>query len=62
MFDHKTSLTGRLTDAVDLIIEFATLGEYGLEPTDRPARPCETRSRPRASGQTAPSPRRALVK
>jgi hypothetical protein len=62
MFDHKTSLTGRLTDAVDLIIEFATLGEYGLEPTDHPAaRPCETRRRP-LSGQSRQAPRRVLAK
>lgn len=33
MFDSKTNITGRLTDAVDLMIDFATLGEYGLEPT-----------------------------
>ena len=31
MFDCKQTLTGRLTDAVDLLIDFATLGEYGLE-------------------------------
>lgn len=34
-------------DAVDLAIDFATLGEYGLEPVgvDRPAKPCEARRR-----------------
>ena len=31
MFDSKTTLAARLTDAVDLLIDFATLGEYGLE-------------------------------
>ena len=45
MFDSKTSLTGRLTDAVDLLIDFATLGEYGMEPVERPAASCESRHR-----------------
>jgi hypothetical protein len=45
MFDSKTSLTGRLTDAVDLLIDFATLGEYGMEPAERPGTSCESRHR-----------------
>jgi hypothetical protein len=46
MFDtKKTSVTARLADAADLAIDFATLGEYGLEPVGPPARPCETRHR-----------------
>jgi hypothetical protein len=45
MFDSKTSLTGRLTDAVDLLIDFATLGEYGMEPAERSATSCESRHR-----------------
>jgi len=45
MFDSKTSLTGRLTDAVDLLIDFATLGEYGMEPAERPRATCESRHR-----------------
>ena len=45
MFDSKTSLTGRLTDAVDLLIDFATLGEYGMEPVEPPAPACESRRR-----------------
>jgi len=32
MFDSKQTLTKRLSNAVDLAIDFATLGEYGLEP------------------------------
>ena len=44
MFDSKTSLTARLADAVDLMIDFATLGEYGLEPADRGVA-CESRRR-----------------
>jgi hypothetical protein len=45
MFDSKTSLTGRLTDAVDLLIDFATLGEYGMEPAERVGASCESRQR-----------------
>jgi len=45
MFDSKTKITGRLTDAVDLLIDFATLGEYGLEPVGRTAEPCGSRRR-----------------
>jgi hypothetical protein len=45
MFDSKTKKTGRLTDAVDLLIDFATLGEYGLEPVGRTSPSCETRRR-----------------
>lgn len=45
MFDSKTNITDRLTDAVDLLIDFATLGEYGLEPVGRTAPSCETRRR-----------------
>lgn len=47
MFDSKTNLTARLGDAVDLLLDFATLGEYGLEPVGRPAPSCQTRHRPR---------------
>ncbi len=42
---HKQTLTRRIADAVDLMIDFATLGEYGLEPVERPAADCESRSR-----------------
>jgi len=49
MFDTKTNLSERLTDAVDLLIDFATLGEYGLEPAARTAPACESRRRPHAS-------------
>ena len=45
MFDSRNNLTRRLTDAVDLLIDFATLGEYGLEPIGRTADSCETRRR-----------------
>ena len=48
MFDSKTTLPARLTDAVDLLIDFATLGEYGLEPVGAPAA-CRPRRRPHTS-------------
>jgi hypothetical protein len=40
MFDSTKSKTARLTDAVDLLIDFATLGEYGLEPVGRTRQGC----------------------
>lgn len=54
MFDTKKTSSDRIADAIDLAIDFATLGEYGLEPVDQPAaRPCEGRRRtgtPRSTG------------
>jgi hypothetical protein len=54
MFDTtKTSATDRIADAADLIIDFATLGEYGLEPVEPGPQACEVRRRmgaPRSSG------------
>jgi hypothetical protein len=54
MFDTRKTFSTRAADAVDLAIDFATLGEYGLEPVDRPApRSCEARRRsgsPRSTG------------
>jgi hypothetical protein len=53
MFDSKQTFSGRVVDAVDLVIDFATLGEYGLEPAERPTQPCEARGRsgaPRSTG------------
>ncbi len=54
MFDTtKTSTTDRITDAVDLAIDFATLGEYGLEPVGVRTAACEGRRRrsaPRSTG------------
>ena len=51
MFDSKKSVATRAADAADLVIDFATLGEYGLEPVDA-GRPCEARHRPRARRST----------
>jgi hypothetical protein len=53
MFDYKQTLTDRLTDAVDLLIDFATLGEYGLEePAGRTSPSCGARQRPTVSPPT----------
>jgi len=45
MFDSRKTFSHKAADAADLVIDFATLGEYGLEPveTGRPA--CEGRRR-----------------
>ncbi len=45
MFDSSKNISTRLADAADLLIDFATLGEYGLEPTAKAAPSCETRCR-----------------
>jgi hypothetical protein len=45
MFDTKKPLSTHVADAADLMIDFATLGEYGLEPVDRAVKPCEGRRR-----------------
>lgn len=54
MFATKKNSSDRIADAIDLAIDFATLGEYGLEPVDQlTARPCEGRRRagtPRSTG------------
>jgi hypothetical protein len=53
MFDTtKTPITHQVEDAIDLAIDFATLGEYGLEPVQPSRRPCESRQRPLARRST----------
>jgi hypothetical protein len=44
MHGSRKSLVARLADAVDLAIDFATLGEYGLEPVEE-RRHCSERRR-----------------
>jgi hypothetical protein len=51
MFERQTSLRERLADAVDLMIDFATLGEYGLEPVEKPRR-CERHRSAADSGRS----------
>jgi hypothetical protein len=45
MFDSNKNISTRLADAADLLIDFATLGEYGLEPAAKATPSCETRQR-----------------
>ena len=52
MFASRKSIAERMADAVDLAIDFATLGEYGLEPVDEPP-PCERRARSRCEAAFA---------
>jgi hypothetical protein len=58
MFDSSKNISTRLADAADLLIDFATLGEYGLEPDARTIPCCETRQRrplsPAANRQRRP--------
>jgi hypothetical protein len=58
MFDSSKSISTRLADAADLLIDFATLGEYGLEPTAKPATSCETRHRQTSPASSATNRRR----
>jgi hypothetical protein len=48
MFDTKKTFSNRIANAFDLAIDFATLGEYGLEPVGRTAPSCESRRHPRS--------------
>jgi hypothetical protein len=50
MFETKKSLASRIGDALDLVIDFATLGEYGLEPAEEWRRCDEGRRRPASAG------------
>jgi len=46
MFDTRKTFSIKAADATDLIIDFATLGEYGLEPVNTASgRACEARLR-----------------
>lgn len=60
MFDSKEKLTARLTDAADLLIDFATLGEYGLEPVGRTRQGCA--DRPQTAPRRATAPTRAQAR
>ena len=55
MFASRKTLAARMADAMDLAIDFATLGEYGLEPVEE--RPCERRARARRDLPVAASAR-----
>ena len=59
MFAPKKTFAARLADAIDLAIDFATLGEYGLEPVEE--RSCERRSRARRDAPIAAPARAARL-
>jgi hypothetical protein len=40
MFERRENIAGRVAGAIDLLVDFATLGEYGLEPLPADGR-CE---------------------
>ncbi len=52
MFDSRKTHSSRVADAVDLAIDFATLGEYGLEEVEQRPLPCEARHRSGRSRST----------
>lgn len=57
MFVLTRQIKDRLLDAADLVIDFATLGEYGLEPLPEPSS-CRSVACPRAAQPTrSASPR-----
>jgi len=58
MFDSSKNISTRLADAADLLIDFATLGEYGFEPIAKTTPSCETRHRRPLLPAPAPRPRR----
>lgn len=61
MFDSKQTLTNRMADTLDLAIDFATLGEYGLEPVgSTPESSCEADRRVRGARPTATARRAHL--
>jgi hypothetical protein len=62
MFESKTQIRTRLIDTLDLVVDFATLGEYGLEPVERAevacaGERCELDGR-RAAWEAIAAPRR----
>jgi len=40
VFDSKIKIRNRLIDTIDLVVDLATLGEYGLEPLDAAEEAC----------------------
>jgi len=55
MFVHMKKIPAKAADALDLMIEFATLGEYGLEYPELPAEPRVTTA-PCGPGRTRNRP------
>lgn len=56
VFERRNSFAGRMAGAIDLLVDFATLGEYGLEPL--PADGCCELDGQRAGWEALAAPRR----
>lgn len=56
MFEPQNNLAGRMAGALDLLVDFATLGEYGLEAASPDGR-CEQDGQ-RAAWEALAAPRR----
>ena len=56
MFESKNTFADRIASAVDLVVDLATLGEYGLEPLPADGR-CELDGQ-RAGWEALATPRR----
>lgn len=56
MFESRNSFAGRMAGAIDLLVDLATLGEYGLEPL--PADGCCELDGQRAGWEALATPRR----
>lgn len=56
MFERRQSFAGRMAGAIDLLVDLATLGEYGLEPL--PADGCCELDGRRAGWEALATPRR----
>jgi hypothetical protein len=65
MFVHMKRLPAKTADAIDLIIEFSTLGEYGLEYPESGQAPeprsCELRDRPNPAASRRHDRRRSTA-
>ena len=57
MFDTKDNTAGTIAGAIDLLVDFATLGEYGLESPPAAGR-CEMDGRRPAGWEALATPRR----
>jgi hypothetical protein len=62
MFDSSRKLSERFASALDLVIDFATLGEYGLEPAAAPTGCQDARLRPVQTRPLAIARNRAAVR
>jgi hypothetical protein len=67
MFDRQNNLSDRVVSGLDLLVDLATLGEYGIETMPAGGRCEERRGRATRSGRTVtwealPQPRRGACR